>query len=67
MFNEKLKRAICVMSSAVMLGTSLVPSSASAASLQSTSANPEATDTYAQRFLEYYNIITNNYDSSIYL
>lgn len=58
MFNEKLKRAICVASTAVMLGTTIIPSSVSAASLVSSKdQTKQASNGYAKRFLDIYNTV----------
>lgn len=53
MFNEKLKRAICGVGTAVMLCSVIVPTSASAATVKADKAN----DKYAQRFVDIYNTI----------
>ena len=53
MFNEKLKRAICGVGTAVMLCSVIVPTSASAATVKADKAN----DKYAQRFVDIYNTV----------
>ena len=56
MFNKKLKRAICTMSSAVMLSTAIIPSGTAMAATQTEGNN----SVYAQRFMDLYNTVKND-------
>jgi hypothetical protein len=60
MFNEKLKRAICVMGTAMMLSSVVVPTGMDVNAATATAKASKENSLYAQRFLDIYNTIKDD-------
>lgn len=60
MFNNKLKRAICVMSSAVMVASTAVAPVGAASNNLVSNKTQDQSNTYVQRFLDLYNKVKDS-------